>query len=169
MAKVENSHSSRSKKYMLRSILVTCLILVTTIVGFAQNKYLNGHWKGYITKNLNSEKVGLIFELYLEVKGNIVNGVSYVHEEDGTITEMEIKGYIYGDRSIWLGDRKYFPNFPEDLPPHVKTYQFVHNRSIFDSENTLEGFWQEVYETPLSLKRRRGKCVLRRVEKKGKA
>lgn len=154
---------------MLRAYTMLFLLSVVSINGFSQNKYLEGHWKGYMTKNSLEEKVGLTFELYLEVKGNVVSGVSYVHEEDGTITEMEIKGYLYGDRSIWLGDKQYFPNLPEDLPPYVKTYQFIHNVSIFNSENVLEGYWQEVYETPLSLKRRRGKCVLRRVQKKGKA
>ncbi len=68
-----------------------------------------------------------------------------------------------------LNDAKNMAVLLKELPPYVKQYQFIHNRSIFDTENVLNGYWQEIVETPLSLVRRRGKCVLRKVEVKGKA
>lgn len=149
-------------------LIILCFISSLNLTA-QSSKYLNGYWKGYITKNSLSETTGLSFELYLEVQGSTIKGRSYVFEEDGTVTEMEISGYIHKDRSISLGDARFLPLGEKELPPYVKQYQFIHNRSIFDTENVLNGYWQEIVETPLSLVRRRGKCVLRKVEVKGKA
>ncbi|MEM0993061.1 MAG: hypothetical protein AAF847_03140 [Bacteroidota bacterium] len=154
---------------MLRFLLIFAALSITLTPLQAQkkNKYLSGHWKGYITQGSLEATVGLPFELYLEARGSKVKGRTYIHQEDGEIIEMEVSGVIYSDHSIYLEEGKFVATAGfETTPDHTKKYQFVHTRSIFDSENTLDGYWQEIIETPLALKRKRGKIFMRKVVEK---
>ncbi|MEL6720655.1 MAG: hypothetical protein AAFO82_09590 [Bacteroidota bacterium] len=150
---------------MLR--LFTCIALISFSLSsnYAQkaNKYLSGYWKGYITQGSLEATVGLPFEMYLEVKGYSVKGRTYVHQKNGEVIEMEVSGRLYSDNSLYLTEQQFIEREGSDVKPdHVKKYQFIYNRSIFESDNSLDGYWQEIIETPLALKRRRGKIVMKK-------
>ncbi|MEM8523035.1 MAG: hypothetical protein AAGG68_00255 [Bacteroidota bacterium] len=149
---------------MLRFFTCIALIGCCLTTNYAQrNKYLSGHWKGYITQGSLEATVGLPFEIYLEVKGSSVKGRTYVHQENGDVIEMEVSGILYSDNSIYLTEQQFIKQEGSDAKPnHIKKYQFIYNRSIFESDNTLEGYWQEIVKEPMSITRRRGKIVMKR-------
>jgi len=126
------------------------------------NKHLSGYWKGYITQGSLEATAGLPFEMYLEVKGSKVRGRTYVHQKDGKVVEMSVAGYLYSDNSIYLEEEVFIDREDATKPTHTKKYQFIHNRSIFESDNSLDGYWQEIIEMPMALKRRRGKIVMKK-------
>lgn len=142
-------------------------IFSTPSIAQKKDKYLSGHWKGYITQGSLEATTGLPFELYLEARGGKVKGRTYVYLENGEVIEMEVSGIVYPDHSIYLEENRFVETAGFDSKPnHNKKYQFIHNRSIFDSENTLDGYWQEIIETPFSKKRRRGKIFMRKMTEK---
>lgn len=146
---------------------IFCLsLLLPTYSLQAQKKYLDGFWKGFITTGIvDGVRQGMIFELYLKTEGrSTISGRSYAYREDGEVIEMAVKGQVYSDRSISLEDATFLPLENSGVTPtHNKQYQFSYHRSIFKSDNRLEGFWQEIIETPLAMKRRRGKITLQKV------
>lgn len=148
----------------MRPIFLVWSFSVLFALQLAAQDYLSGHWKGFITGGLDN-KVGLIFELYLEVKGNAIKGRTYTTLENGKIVEAEVVGQIYSDRSVFLQEVGIVLHEEGAVKEsRSKRYQFIHNRSIFESDNTLNGYWQEVVESPLSLKRKRGKVFMKRVK-----
>ena len=145
----------------------TCIALIsfclTTNYAQKANKYLSGYWKGYITQGSLEATVGLPFEMYLEVKGSLVKGRTYVYQENGEVIEMEVNGRLYSDNSIYLTEGEFIEKEGSDIQPtHVKKYQFIYNRSIFESDNSLDGYWQEITKTPFAVKRKRGKIVMKK-------
>ena len=149
-------------------IIISSFILLSSISIEAQNSYLNGFWKGYITTGIvDGVKVGMTFELYLKVDKTKVTGRSYSYRDDGEIIEMAVEGRIHRDRSVSLEDASFLPLENSGVTPsHNKKYQFFHHRSIFQSHNKLDGYWQEITETPFAMKRRRGKITLEKVSNK---
>lgn len=151
---------------MFRLLLLASFFTLfsTQINAQKHHKYLSGYWKGYITQGSLEATVGLDFEMYLEVKGKVIKGRTYVHQKDGSIIEMSVSGYLYSDNSIYLEEEAFIPaEGSEAKPTHTKKYQFIYKRSIFESENSLDGYWQEIIQTPMSLKRRRGKIVMQKI------
>jgi len=151
---------------MLRLLLFASVFTFfsTSVDAQKHHKYLSGYWKGYITQGSLEATVGLTFEMYLEVKGTIVKGRTLVHEKDGTVIEMSVSGHLYSDNSIYLEEEAFVPaEGSAAKSTHNKKYQFIYKRSIFESENSLDGYWQEIIKTPMSLKRRRGKIVMQKV------
>lgn len=134
-------------------------------IGSAQtNRYLSGHWKGFITLGSLEATSGAPFELFLEAKGSELVGRTLVHLKDGEIIEMEVKGHLYHDNSLRLKELKFVETEGFDaIPDHYKTYQFIHHRSIFDADNKLDGYWQEITDTPFGKNRRRGRIVMHKV------
>jgi hypothetical protein len=137
---------------------------MTTLSAQSLNKYLSGQWKGFITLGTLEATNGRPFELFLEVKGAKIKGRTLIHLEDGEIIEMEVKGQLYSDHSLRLQELEFVQTEGFDATPtHYKKYQFVHQRSIFESDNKLDGYWQEIMDTPFGKKRRRGRIVLNKV------
>ena len=148
---------------------LTTLLFFLGLTAFAQNtKGLEGLWTGTMSiGGLNSQKT-VRFQLYLDVEGNDISGKSIVYLEDGQIVEMELKGHMYYDRSVYMEDVKFLPlkadQGVEETPPFFRKYQFIYNRSIWES--SLDGYWQQINKSPLDNKRRRGKISLKKVKSK---
>ncbi|MEM1325623.1 MAG: hypothetical protein AAGI23_06710 [Bacteroidota bacterium] len=149
----------------MRLILLFSLLITTTSLSAQKmNKYLSGQWKGYITLGSLEATSGQPFELFLEVKGTKIKGRTLIHLEDGDVLEMNVKGQLYSDHSLRLQELEFVQTEGFDaIPTHYKKYQFIHHRSIFESDNKLDGYWQEIMDTPFGKKRRRGRIVLQKV------
>lgn len=155
---------------MQRILLLFFIFLFSIQITTAQRDYLSGYWRGKMAQGIENEVYSVRFELYLEVKGNKIKGKSYLYQRDGHIVEMRVEGYIHQDLSVSLYDTSLIPSEEDEIvPKYYKQYQFVHNRSIFESLNTLEGYWQQVVEKYGEKKRQYGKLVLQRVNVNGKA
>jgi hypothetical protein len=138
-----------------------CLSLLTSV---AQSR-LDGLWEGEITYGGLHATQSYRFQLWLEVKGEYITGRSYVFISNEDVLEMEIKGRLYGDWSIYLREVAFVPMENSDVvPSYYRKYQFVFNRSIW--ETSLEGYWQEIFHDELIGigKRQRGRIKLQRVE-----
>ena len=137
------------------------LFLLIAHLGFGQ-KGLAGLWEGKITKGGIYSEDGYKFELFLEVEGPVITGRSYVHLGKNQVIEMDVEGKMYSDRSIWLHEKGFIDDQHSSLlPPFNRKYQFIYNRSIWDS--SLEGYWQEMIPESFYEKRKRGRITLRKV------
>lgn len=148
--------------------LTLFFLAITFIVGAQNTKGLDGLWTGTMSLGgINSTKT-VRFQLYLNVEGTELSGKSIVYLENGEIVEMEVKGYMYYDRSVNLVDIKFLPLKAElgidEQPPFYRKYQFIYNRSIWES--TLEGYWQQVIKSPFDKKRKRGRISLKKIKSK---
>jgi len=124
-------------------------------------KHLEGLWEGFITKGGLHNEDGYKFELLLQLDGHQITGRSYIHLEAGRVIEMEVRGYIYQDRSMYIRDIEFIPAAGSDLsPPFNRKYQMIYTRSIW--ENKLEGYWQQIISTPFDQSRDRGRIVLKK-------
>jgi hypothetical protein len=138
------------------------LFLGLPVFGQAQ-KHLEGLWEGYITRGGIHAKDGYPFELFLEIKGKQLNGRSYIHIAKDQIIEMDIRGTIYMDQSIYLQDIRFIPLKDSQLAPgFYRRYQMVYQRSIWES--TMEGYWQEVTDKPMNEQRQLGRIYLKKKE-----
>lgn len=137
------------------------ILLLIAFVPLEAQKGLSGLWKGTLTiGGINSSKE-VKMELYLEVKGKKLKGRSYVHIAPGKTIEMDVKGKLFDDRSLYLHEIKFISTEDESfLPPFNRKYQLSYHRS-FDS--TLKGFWQEILTSPLDDHRERGRVNLAKV------
>ncbi|MCB0630779.1 MAG: hypothetical protein R2824_00630 [Saprospiraceae bacterium] len=123
-------------------------------------KSLEGVWVGTITDGLKST-VGYKFEMILEIEGEEIKGRSYVHIGPDEVIEMELRGRMYWDRSLYMHDIQFIPTEGQDvLPPFNRKYQFAYDRSIWES--TLEGYWQEIRDDAFNPKRQRGRIILKK-------
>lgn len=156
----------------MQRLLFLALFSLTISAATAQNSFLSGFWKGYMTQGKVGDVYAAPFELYLEVKGNKLIGRSYLYKKNGEIIEMKVDGHIYYDRSISLAEVKFIPLEGANVEtPYHKQYQLVYNRSIFDTDNTLDGYWQQIIESSGVRKKQWGKLSLRKqkMPKSGKA
>jgi hypothetical protein len=151
---------------MKRLLLLCALALSALSVTLAQDgDPLEGRWEGVITKNGIHSTEGYKFELFIKVNNGIISGRSYIHLSDRRIVQMDVSGTMYGDRSVYLEDINFITAEGDDfVPPFARKYQFIHNRSIFDS--SLEGYWQQIIKDPLNNKRERGRIVLKKIKSK---
>lgn len=143
------------------------IFFVFGILGVQAQKDLEGLWQGTMSVGgINSSKT-VRFQLYLKVNGKDLEGKSIVYLQDGSIVEMEVKGYMYGDRSVYMEDAKFLPlreDDEEEKAPFFRKYQFLYNRSIWES--SLEGYWQQRKIDPFNKTRERGRISLKRIKSK---
>lgn len=145
----------------MKNWLTLILLAAVTTTGYTQHR-LDGLYEGTLTRGGIYSKEGLRFELLLEVKGNKVKGRSYIHISENEVIEMDIRGILYNDRSIYLEDTNFVSQTDSEItPPFNRKYQLVFNRSIWDS--TLEGYWQEIRTDVFHEKRHRGRIFLKKV------
>ncbi len=134
--------------------------MLLTIPAIAQ-KSLEGFWVGTITNGIRSD-IGYKFEMIIEVKDNVIKGRSFVHIGPDEIIEMELRGKMYHDRSVYMTDVEFIASEGKEvLPPFNRKYQFAYFRSIWDSK--LEGYWQEIRPDAFNPKRQRGKIILKKL------
>ncbi|MCB9287326.1 MAG: hypothetical protein H6560_08415 [Lewinellaceae bacterium] len=151
---------------------ITLAIALAAVLFLPLNaqKGLSGLWEGVITEGGLHSKEGYRFQLYLEVKGKDIEGRSYIFVSVDSIVQMDLRGKLYQDNSVYLEEvgREWTEAeeaaIEEGVPPgkFSRKYQFIYKRSIWDP--SLEGYWQEVTPMPFYFKRERGKIFL---EKKG--
>ncbi|MDP4709781.1 MAG: hypothetical protein NWR67_14935 [Saprospiraceae bacterium] len=126
----------------MKAAMVLFVILVSGWSLSAQEQ-LNGLWEGVLTRGNLEARDGYRFELYLKVEGARITGRSYLYLEKGKIVEMELSGYIYEDRSVYLKEEEWIPREGITMdPPFLRKFQLLYSRSIW--ENKLEGYWQEL-------------------------
>lgn len=146
----------------MKKKLPTLLLCSLISLGAIAQKSLEGLWVGTITDGIGST-TGLKFEMIIEVNDKEIKGRSFVHIGPDEVIEMELKGQMYQDRSIYMRDIQFIPTAGKEIPaPFSRKYQFAYDRSIWES--TLEGYWQEVRGDALNPKRQRGKIILKKVK-----
>lgn len=145
----------------MKNWLTLIMVVATISLGYAQHR-LDGLYEGVLTQGGIYSKEGLRFELLLEVKGAEVSGRTYLHISDTEIIEMDIKGILYNDRSVYFEDIKFINQVDSKLvPPYNRKYQLLFSRSIWES--SLEGYWQEIRKEVFHEKRQRGRILLKKV------
>ena len=136
------------------------LLLLTSPV--SGQKLLGGLWKGTMTVGGLDSGKEIKFELFLEVKGKKLKGRSYVHLAPGKVIEMNVKGKLFEDRSLYLHEIEFIaPEGVDFEPPFNRKYQLTYYRSF---ESTLNGFWQEIITSPFDDYRERGRIKLKKVD-----
>mgnify|MGYP006283230355 CR=1 FL=1 len=144
----------------MRITLLLAMLLLAELPLSGQ-KHLEGLWEGYITKGGLHTEDGYKFELLIKLDGHRITGRSYIHLEEGKVIEMDVRGYLYQDRSISLKDIEFIPAAGSDLlPPFNRKYQMIYTRSIWESK--LEGYWQEIITSPFDQRRDRGRIILKK-------
>jgi len=151
---------------MKRLLLVCALAFFAVSISSAQEDHpLAGRWEGIITQSTHNSTDGYKFELFIKVENNRISGRSYIHISDRQIVQMDISGKMYGDRSVYLEDINFITAEGDTyVPPFTRKYQFIHNRSIFDS--SLKGYWQQIITDPFNKKRERGRILLKKIKSK---
>ena len=145
-------------KNTMRKFTLLLFLLSGCSLLYAQH-HLEGLWEGVMTEGGLHGNDGYKFELLIRLEGSKIEGRSYVHLEEGKVIEMDIRGYLYQDRSIHLQDIEFIPAAGSELlPPFSRKYQMIYTRSIWESK--LEGFWQEMIVTPFDERRERGRILL---------
>ncbi|MCG8326547.1 MAG: hypothetical protein MI974_02620 [Chitinophagales bacterium] len=154
----------------MKRLLIACFLCIS-MASFAQSG-LAGIWEGTITYGGIESQTGYKFELFLELEGKYIKGRSYIYIRPDSIIHQDLSGRMYEDRSIYLkevnvdySDPESFDSrdeVPEDL--FVRKYQFIYNRSIWDS--SIEGYWQEMIPTPFDYRRDRGRIKLKKKSSK---
>ena len=125
-------------------------------------KGLKGHWEGTISFGGHEKKDGVRFELYIEVIGKRVKGETFIYKSKTEIIAQKFTGRIFNDHSISMQES--FSTKPSPLSDNEKPkkYQFIYNRSIFDS--SLEGWWQDIIKNPFDETRERGRVYMRKTK-----
>ena len=134
-------------------------------------KDIEGLWEGTITIGGIHSNDSYKFQLYLKSSGRKITGKSIVHLGNEEYIEMDVWGTWHGDRSVYMEEFKFIPVIGKEeegqKAPFYRKYQFIHNRSIWESK--LEGYWQEITNDTFGQKRKRGRITLKRIDKKNKA
>lgn len=124
-------------------------------------KQLNGLWEGVLTRSNLDAREGYRFEMYLKVEGTQLTGRSYLYLEDGKVVEMDLSGYIYQDRSVYIREIEWIKREGQEMEmPFLRKFQLVFERSIW--ENKLEGYWQELKSAEVLKSREYGRIFLKR-------
>jgi len=152
-------------------LLLPSIVLLLLFVdpAAAQNRYIEGLWQGTITIGGIQSQTGYKFELYLQAEGdNRLVGRAYIYLDDDQVIETTVKGNYYGDRSIDLLDIEFIEREGQSVqPPFYRKYQFIHQKSIFERNNKIIGYWQQVTPHYFSEKRERGRITLERIKVPG--
>lgn len=143
--------------------LLTLVCLLSVPVSLTAQENLEGLWKGTITAGGLESEDSYTFELFLKKEGKKLTGKSYVHLERGKVIEMEVRGWLYGDMSIYMTDGEFIPVKGTGVKPRFyRKYQLMYRPSIW--KTTLNGYWQEVIPQPFFDGRDRGRIFLKKVE-----
>lgn len=151
----------------MRHLLLTGIWMFLSVFVFAQS-HMVGLWEGTITDGIHA-KNGKKFSLYLDVEGSQISGQTRVIMDNGQAVDMEVRGRLFSDRSMYFEEVKFLPveGISAD-PPFNRKYQLFYFRSIFDS--TIDGYWQDIRDKKvLDQKRPRGRIFLKKVEDPSKA
>lgn len=133
-------------------------VLVYASTPLSGQSTLPGWWKGYLTVGLNSDK-GYVLELFVNQDGRELSGRSRVFLSPTYIIEMDWRGRLYDDSSLYIEEVS-SRTLPGLKVPFMRKYQLLLNRGIY--ETSLKGYWQQINEDPLHPKRERGRVVLER-------
>lgn len=142
--------------------LLLCVVSLSYVLG--QSAPLEGLWKGTMTLDGLDSKKKVKFELFLKKEKSQLIGRSYLHLSDSRVIEMEVKGTLYGDLSIYLKESEFIP-FPgsDDAPPSFnRKYQLLYMPSIWNTK--MEGFWQEITGNSYSETRELGRIKLKKMK-----
>jgi len=150
-------------------LLATALLFLSVNTSHAQDRYIEGLWQGTITIGGLQSQTGYKFELYLQIeKENRLVGRAYIYLDNDQVIETTVKGNYYGDRSVDLFDIEFIEREGQSVqPPFYRKYQFIHKKSIFERNNKIIGFWQEITEDYFSVTRERGRITLERIKVPG--
>ena len=153
-------------QFLKRALLVISFFPLA--LGAQKSGGLEGLWKGSITLGGLEDQQQVPFELYLTwIKKELV-GKSYLYLADGRVLEMEVRGTLYGDLSIYLEDQEFIPQPGQSgQPPYYRKYQLMYMPSIWNTR--MEGFWQEIMPEYFSEKRRLGRIKLKKIKDPEKA
>lgn len=152
---------------ILRSVLFFCL-LFPFVLPAQKSGGLEGLWKGSMTLGGLESRHELSFELYLTRENKELVGKSYLYLSDGQVIEMEVRGTLYSDLSIYLRDQEFIPQpGSKEQPPYYRKYQLMYMPSIWNTK--MEGYWQEITPHSLSEKRHLGRIKLKKMKDPEKA
>lgn len=127
---------------------------------------LAGSWEGTMTIGGIHSSQSLPMELYLIVKGNYIEGRSYVRTPDGEIIQMNLEGSYHYDHSMSLREVKFVGDQENDyLPKFSRQYQLIWKADLWDAE--IKGFWQEITTNTFDNYRRRGRIKLKKSKDPG--
>jgi hypothetical protein len=138
----------------LTTLIYTFIFLLshTTPISTAQPKTalekvdISGHWEGTITRDEGGGKRS-IYKMDLDVfqKGKALNGISYVHFDDGEKqyhAKMEVSGKISGTYVKYFETKMLRADSIPNTEWCVKKADLIHR--IKDTQPTLEGIWEGV-------------------------
>ncbi len=146
----------------MKNWLILCFWLMGACSLFGQGRF-EGLWEGEMTFGGLYSEQKYRFQLWLQEKGGAIKGRSYVYLQPEKVIEMEIKGSIYNDLSIYLRDITFIETVKGSFqPPFKRKYQLLFKRTIW--ETALEGYWQEILDTPMDDKRALGRIKLQKVK-----
>ncbi|MCB0546734.1 MAG: hypothetical protein KDD19_04050 [Phaeodactylibacter sp.] len=152
--------------------ILTIAFTAALLLPLSAQKGLAGLWEGTITHGGIYSTNGHRFQLYLEVNEKYIKGRSYIHVTADSIVQMELRGQLYNDNSIYLEEvnqewtEEEEAAIEEGASPEQfsRKYQFIYKRSLWDP--SLEGYWQEVTPMPFHFKRERGRIFLEKKSSK---
>lgn len=144
------------KNILLFLSLCGCIILS------GQSRF-DGLWEGELTYGGLASERSYRFQMW--IKSNAAGslwGRTYVYLSPEEVVEMQIEGRIYDDLSIYLVDKDFVPMAGREIsPPFYRKYQLKFDRSIW--ETSLDGYWQQVIDAPMDIRRDRGRLKLIKV------
>lgn len=150
----------------MKSSIVLAFLFVCTLTTISGQKTLEGQWEGYITTGGIYSGQKLPVSLFLTIKGNQVEGRSYVKIGETETIQMDLTGRMFKDNSIQLTEVKFVGDAHNDyFPKFNRQYQMVWKRDLWDA--SLEGYWQEVTDQTFYNFRERGRMSLKKKKEKG--
>ena len=139
----------------------TLLLVLLFPLAVAAQSELDGLWEGHMTVGGIYSNQALPMQLYLTTDEERIKGRSYVTLPDGQILRMDLKGIVYGDRSISMVEIAFAGDPDNDVMPEFnRQYQILFKPDLWDSQ--LKGFWQEITSQTFSGTRRRGRMLLKK-------
>jgi hypothetical protein len=127
------------------------LLLLSPTTPFSTKKPLekidiSGHWEGTITRDEGGGKrTTYTMDLDISQKGKALNGISYVHYDDGTKqyhAKMAMEGKIIGSYVKYLETKMLQADSIPNAEWCVKKADLIHR--IKETQPTLEGIWEGV-------------------------
>ena len=107
---------------------------------------VSGHWEGTITRDEGGGKRTVyVMDLDLNQKGKELNGISYLHFDNGTKkynAKMEVKGKVNGSYVKYLETKLLNADSIPNADWCIKKADLIHR--IQNSSPTLEGIWEGV-------------------------
>ena len=115
-------------------------IVLLTFGTFCMGQNLSGTWAGSITQDEGGYRSTYEIEVYLQQKGNKIEGRSIV-SVDKISAEMEVEGEVHSKLFLQLTDTKIVSDTKLDgMEWCLKKYQLIY-KEVGEIQR-LEGFWQ---------------------------